>query len=452
MKPSLRLSNWLRILFPLLLAAALQAPRARAADSNPPERLTYQGYLTDANGSALGTNAPKNYDVVFRIYDSQSGGSELWAEQQTVTVDTGYFSVLLGEGSTYQSEPHPLLLSGLFTNNTASDRYIEMLVKGIGAGSPPADVTLLPRLRLLTSPYAFLARNAVNATSAAGLVNSFNNPVVTITTNSYVGINKASPATPLDVNGTATATAFIGNGANLTGLNATNITSGTLSDARLSSNVPLLNGNPIFTGTPSFTGKAGFGTTNPGVQLDVAGAVRATNLWLGGDYLYGGYTVLSAGVSATYGGYSYLQSVQSSGTSYGTLALNASGGNVGIGTTNPTAKLDVNGSIQMGTTNKVSAVGGEENLKIIRGTINSDGTLRFGAGFTSAYNNGDKSYSITFNTPFSGTPSVTGSPVDDAAQFVDVSSASPTQVRIKNFYPGTGYWQNAFSFIAVGPR
>ena len=152
MKPSLRLSNWLRILFPLLLAAALQAPRARAADSNPPERLTYQGYLTDANGSALGTNAPKNYDVVFRIYDSQSGGSELWAEQQTVTVDKGYFSVLLGEGSTYQSEPHPLLLSGLFTNNTASDRYIEMLVKGIGAGSPPADVTLLPRLRLLTSP------------------------------------------------------------------------------------------------------------------------------------------------------------------------------------------------------------------------------------------------------------------------------------------------------------
>jgi microcystin-dependent protein len=121
--------------------------------------MTYQGYLVDANGTALGNSAPKNYDVVFRIYDDQSAGNNLWAEQQTLTVDKGYFSVLLGEGSQVGSEPRPAL-SSLFASATASDRFVEITVKGIGSGG--ADSTILPRLRLLTSPYAFLAQRALN--------------------------------------------------------------------------------------------------------------------------------------------------------------------------------------------------------------------------------------------------------------------------------------------------
>src|ERR1044071_7586141 len=46
---------------------------------------------------------------------------------------------------------------------------------------------------------------------------------------------------------------FTGNGANLTALNAANIGSGTLADARLSANVPLLNGSNIFSGVASIT-------------------------------------------------------------------------------------------------------------------------------------------------------------------------------------------------------
>jgi microcystin-dependent protein len=201
----------------VLLACLLIVTLGRAADANPPERMTYQGYAADGNGDPLGnTNTgPKNYDMIFRIWNdptATAAGNKLWGEQQTVTVDKGYFSVLLGEGSTYGSDPHPAI-SSLFTNTAnASDRYVEITVKGIGAGSPPADVTMLPRLRLLTSPYAFLARNAV---SAASLVNNVNGQIVTINgTNatvsgtvlaSKIGIGTVSPGQLLQVGDVNTA-------------------------------------------------------------------------------------------------------------------------------------------------------------------------------------------------------------------------------------------------------
>jgi len=58
----------------------------------------------------------------------------------------------------------------------------------------------------------------------------------------------------LNVSGATSAASFSGNGANLTSLNATNITTGTLSDARLSANVALLNANQTFTGNNIFSG------------------------------------------------------------------------------------------------------------------------------------------------------------------------------------------------------
>jgi hypothetical protein len=172
------------------------ATPSRAASLLPPERLTYQSFLVDGNGNALAPSAPKNYDVVFRIYGSATGNDLVWAEQQTVTVDKGNFSVLLGEGSQSGSEPHPAL-SSIFYTVTASDRYVAMTVKGIGPSN--ADVDILPRVQLLTSPYSFLARNAVSANS---LANSGSSQIVTID-GSNVGINKPLPIAALDVVGAA---------------------------------------------------------------------------------------------------------------------------------------------------------------------------------------------------------------------------------------------------------
>ena len=273
----------------ILIALSVCAPAARAASAGPPDCMTYQGFLVDASGVALGNTAPKNYDVIFRLWNAQSGGDKLWTEQQTVTVDKGYFSVLLGEGSPYGSDPRPALSTLFRATPDVSDRFVEFTVKGIGANN--TDVTILPRLRLLTAPYAFLAQNAVALVSGA-------NPVVS-TKMGYVGINTADPSAQLDVNGriqataltvigpvtntgptvmgtataaalnvtgTATAASFVGSGANLTDLDASKIGSGTLDGARIPAT---LTGDKIFPGNVSI-GKA----TPPEASLDVAGTVR----------------------------------------------------------------------------------------------------------------------------------------------------------------------------------
>ncbi len=162
--------------FCLLLSLAKGFSASEDANANPPERLSYQGYLTDSEGVALGSNAdgtsnPTNYNIIFRIYDEESNSETstlLWSETQTVTIDTGVFSVLLGEGvATSSSEPYPTLSYVWDDPNdpsvaeTASDRYIGITVDGFGD-------EIAPRLQLMTSPYAFLAGRAVVAEALVG--------------------------------------------------------------------------------------------------------------------------------------------------------------------------------------------------------------------------------------------------------------------------------------------
>ncbi|MEY3275410.1 MAG: hypothetical protein RL153_675 [Verrucomicrobiota bacterium] len=157
---------WTRV---LQLACALAflgvatATRSMAQSATPADLMSYQGYLVDANGAPLANSNPVNYTIVFRVYATSSGGSSLWSESQTVTVDKGSFAVVLGEGVQEGSEPRPAL-SSLFASTSASDRYIGITVKGLSGGDPE----IMPRLRLLPSPYAFLARSANGLVAADG--------------------------------------------------------------------------------------------------------------------------------------------------------------------------------------------------------------------------------------------------------------------------------------------
>lgn len=176
-----------------LLKLFTYTPTADAANANPPGKMTFQGFLTDASTPPvpLGNASPQNQTVIFRIYDNAVGGTVKWAETQVVTVDKGHFSVLLGEGSSVSGQPHATDLSGVFVGADASDRWIGITVNG-------AEIT--PRIQFFAAPYAQLAKAANSLVSGAQTGNlsvagdaSF--------TGGTVSIGTAIPRAKLDVDG-----------------------------------------------------------------------------------------------------------------------------------------------------------------------------------------------------------------------------------------------------------
>ncbi|HIG16474.1 MAG TPA: hypothetical protein EYQ31_03800, partial [Candidatus Handelsmanbacteria bacterium] len=144
----------------LALTAMIIVSTAHAADSNPPGKMTFQGFLTDASTPPvpLGNTSPVNKEVIFRIYDAATGGTVKWGEKQIVTVDKGYFSVLLGEGSDVDGgTPRPELYT-VFSGIDASDRWLAITVD---------DTEVTPRSRYFSTPYTHLARTANSLTPNA---------------------------------------------------------------------------------------------------------------------------------------------------------------------------------------------------------------------------------------------------------------------------------------------
>tara|TARA_Y100001934_G_scaffold282456_1_gene396273 strand:- start:109 stop:1224 length:1116 start_codon:yes stop_codon:yes gene_type:complete len=139
----------------------------QAADR--PTLMSYQGNLLDANGDPVGKEAPVNKIVQFYIYDAEEDGNTIWGEEQTVTVDNGYFSVILGEGTKLTGDN---LFQDMEPGKSNADaRYIGLIVDGV-------DIT--PRLRLLTTPYSQLSQRAVWSLDAknaqtAGIADTLSN-------------------------------------------------------------------------------------------------------------------------------------------------------------------------------------------------------------------------------------------------------------------------------------
>ncbi len=105
-----------------------------------PRMLSYQGKLTDS----LGVPVPDgNYQLTFRLYTQQTGGTPFWTEAQTVAVRNGLFSVLLGAVNPLPSVPD------------AGALYLSLQV-----GITPE---LSPRLQIVSSAYAYLTERAANA-------------------------------------------------------------------------------------------------------------------------------------------------------------------------------------------------------------------------------------------------------------------------------------------------
>ena len=307
----------------LACAAVLFAALPAAHAAGPPEAMTYQGFLVDANGNALAPSTPANYPVIFRIFQTASGGASLWSEQQIVTVDKGNFSVILSEGSAVGAEPKPLLSTVLSTNG--ADRYIQISVT---IGTTTSD--MLPRLRLLPSPYAFLATSANNLVSPAGV------PVIRYG-NSRV-----------EVTGDIAASGVIsGNGAGLTGLTAGQVT-GVFADNQFPGNVARRDVGNAFNGNQSINGTLGVGTSGSTFPLTLGNNTIGDKISLwgqsGNSFGFGVAPSLlqihtdNAGNDIAFG-------YGSSAAMTETMRIKGNG-NVGIGLNNPGAKLTVNGGVQ----------------------------------------------------------------------------------------------------------
>lgn len=190
--------------------------------------FTYQGELRNEGSPADGL-----YDFRFYLWDAPIGGLPVGGVVclDNVAVVGGRFTVDLSFGS-------------VFDGNA---RYLEIEVRpddGSGCGSGGAYTMLAPRQRLAAAPYASFAISAATAASASTAQSAAN----------------ASLLQNQDGN-------FYRNAANLTG---------TLPDARLSSNVTTLSGAQTFSGTKSFSSAPQF--TSAGAPFSVSSTSKVPSL------------------------------------------------------------------------------------------------------------------------------------------------------------------------------
>ena len=167
-----------------LLASGYQADAQGTA-------FTYQGRLTDNGAPANST-----YDFSFFLYDASSGGTQLsFVLRPGMVVSNGLFTAVLDFGN----------------NFPGADRWLEIKV---------GTNTLVPRQKLTPAPYAITAGSVVSGGLPAG---TYTNTVYFTSTGNLIYGD------------------FIGIGGFLTQLNASQLTFGTVPDARLSANIARTN-------------------------------------------------------------------------------------------------------------------------------------------------------------------------------------------------------------------
>ncbi|MEX2218257.1 MAG: hypothetical protein WD749_05805 [Phycisphaerales bacterium] len=226
---------------PILALAAPMLLACPALAQGPVSSIfTYQGELHQS-GAPITTAV----DLRFRLYDAPSLGAQVGPQlATTLTPASGRFTADLDFGAVFAGQ----------------NRWLEIDIRPAGG---PAFTTLTPRQPLYAAPNASFALTAAAAGSAASAANAsqLNGQSASFYLNASNLTGGTLPAGLLGgsytgfLSFTNPTNTFTGVGSGLTALNASNLSTGSLPDARLSSNVPRLDASNTFSGaTNAFSG------------------------------------------------------------------------------------------------------------------------------------------------------------------------------------------------------
>ena len=409
--------------------------------------FTYQGSLDDA-----GTPASGLHDFRFRLFSVASGGTPIGSTLcvDNVSVVEGVFTVQLDFGPQFA---------------TTEQRHLEIEVRrdtGLACGSTTGFVVMAPRQEITVTPMAIHSNSAFSLDAADGSPTN----AVFVDNGGNVGIGTTTPATKLHVKTDGEGLRIDGSsvGAPSTawvGFRDSNGTrTGYVGDGGGSDNSVYLTSDAgdvhLYTAvgaavTAKSDGKVGIGTTLPRSSLHVNGQC----VWLTGGN--GGGLPIAAGSGLRLyhdGSRGMVFAFDYATASPRDLCLQEPGGNVGIGTTSPAAKLDVRGDIRLGSSGELRAASGDENLRIVRGVVNFDGAILAGSGFD-VTRQSTGVYAITFSTAFTSLPAFTALVVDNNSGpaimiHARLLASGSVTVNISNTSGAPFDWD--FSFTAIGPR